>query len=156
MQRTLILLKPDCVQRRLIGTILSRIEQKGFYIAGLKWIHITEELAAKHYADHVSKEFYPKLLEYITSGPSVAAVVEGPEVIATIRKLTGSTNGLSAEPGTIRGDFSVSTQRNLIHASDSQASAEREISIFFQENEIFSSNHADKMIIFNDQEREVL
>ncbi len=153
MQRTLILFKPDCVQRRLVGTVLARFEQKGFFIAGLKWMRVTEELAARHYADHVGKEFYPRLLAYITSGPVVAAVLEGPEVIATVRKLTGATNGVSAEPGTIRGDFSISQQRNLVHASDSHASAEREIPIFFREDELLSWDYMDKVILLNEQER---
>ena len=124
-QRTLILLKPDCIQRRLAGTILSRFEQKGFTIVAMKMLQVTKELAAQHYAEHVEKPFYPKLEEYITSDPIIALILEGRDVIATVRKMVGSTDGIKADPGSIRGDYSTSGQRNRVHASDSEASAER-------------------------------
>ena len=132
MERTLILLKPDTVERRLVGTILSRFEQKGLKIAAMRMLHFTPELARRHYADHVDKPFYPGLETYITSGSVVAAVLEGAEAVLVVRSMIGPTNGIEAPPGTIRGDFALSSQRNLVHASDCTAAAEREISIFFE------------------------
>jgi nucleoside-diphosphate kinase len=143
MERTLVLLKPDAVQRRLIGRIISRIEEKGLKIVGLKMIRVSRELAEKHYAEHREKPFYPELLSFITSAPVVAMVVEGPKAVETVRKMMGKTNPLEAEPGTIRGDFGLSVTMNLIHGSDSQASAAREIALFFREDEILSYTTAD-------------
>jgi len=137
MQKTLILIKPDAMQRGLAGEILARIERKGLKIVALKMMRITPELAKKHYAEHVGKSFYPSLEQYITSFPIIAMAVEGPEAISVIRLMVGPTNGLLAPAGTIRGDFSTSNQQNLIHASDSETSAEREIALFFQEAEIY-------------------
>lgn len=135
-ERTLVLLKPDCVQRRLIGRILARLEDKGLFLVAMKLLRMTPEMARRHYAEHVDKYFYPGLEEYITGSPLVAAIVEGPEVIRVVRELFGATSGLKAAPGTIRGDFSSSRQMNLVHASDSPESAAREIAIFFQPSEI--------------------
>jgi nucleoside-diphosphate kinase len=143
MERTLVLLKPDAVQRRLIGRIISRIEEKGLKIVGLKMIRVSRELAEKHYAEHREKPFYPELVSFITSAPVVAMVVEGPKAVETVRKMMGKTNPLEAEPGTIRGDFGLSVTMNLIHGSDSQASAAREIALFFREDEILSYTTAD-------------
>lgn len=143
MERTLVLLKPDAVQRRLIGRIISRIEEKGLKIVGLKMIRVSRELAEKHYAEHREKPFYPELVSFITSAPVVAMVVEGPKAVETVRKMMGKTNPLEAEPGTIRGDFGLSVTMNLIHGSDSQASAAREIALFFREDEILSYTIAD-------------
>jgi len=131
MEQTLVLLKPDAVERRLVGEILGRFERKGLTITAMKLIQITPELAKRHYVEHVSKPFYPGLEAYITSGPVVAAILEGPEVVSVVRLMVGPTNGLVAPAGTIRGDFSLSNQQNLVHASDSPESAEREINIFF-------------------------
>ena len=131
MEKTLILLKPDTVERKLAGEIITRFEQKGLNIIQMKMMTMTPDLAKKHYADHVGKPFYPSLEEYITSGPIVAMVVEGPEAIAAVRTLTGPTNGITAPPGTIRGDFGLSSQKNLVHASDSLDAAKREITLFF-------------------------
>ena len=131
MEQTLILLKPDAVERQLTGTILSRFEQKGLHIVALRMLHVTPELARKHYVDHLEKPFYPGLESYITSGPVVAAILEGTCAIAVVRRMIGPTDGSEAPSGTIRGDFSLSSQRNLVHASDSLAAAEREIAIFF-------------------------
>src|SRR6056297_3329586 len=117
-ERSLILFKPDAVQRRLTGCLLSRIEQKGYKIVGLKMLQVTPELARQHYAEHVEKPFYPNLEAFITSSPVIALVVEGPEVITVMRTMMGSTNGREAAPGTIRGDFGSSRQMNLIHGSD--------------------------------------
>ena len=136
MQRTLLLVKPDGVQRGLVGRILSRFEDKGLKLAGLKIMRITPELAEKHYAPHVDKPFYPGLVAYMTSEPVIAAVIEGPRSIEVTRKLLGATFGWKAEPGTIRGDFSASTAFNLVHGSDSPESAEREIGLFFAAEEL--------------------
>jgi nucleoside-diphosphate kinase len=136
MQRTLILFKPDCVQRKLVGRILSRFEDKGFRIAAMKLLQVTPELAKQHYAEHVEKPFYPGLEAYITSSPIIAAVLEGPEAISVVRNVLGATNGRNADAGTIRGDFSTSRQMNLVHASDSPESAKREIELYFQPNEV--------------------
>ncbi|MDR1268938.1 MAG: nucleoside-diphosphate kinase [Planctomycetaceae bacterium] len=133
-QRTLILLKPDAVERQLIGCILSRFEQKGLKIINLRYLRFTQELSRQHYAEHIEKPFYSGLEEYIMSGPVVAAILEGSEAVEVVRRLIGSTNGIEAPPGTIRGDFSLSNRQNLVHASDSAASAEREIKIFFPAN----------------------
>jgi nucleoside-diphosphate kinase len=136
MERTLILLKPDCVQRRLMGRIISRFEDKGLNIIACKMMRVTPELAKKHYAEHVSKPFFPALESFITGGPIVAAVVEGLEVIRVVRELLGATSGLKAAAGTIRGDFSSSRQMNLVHASDGPEAAAREIELYFRPNEI--------------------
>ena len=138
MERTLVLLKPDCVQRRLMGRVLARLEDKGFNIIAMKLIRVTTELAGRHYAEHVQKSWYPHLERFITGGPVVAAVVEGPEAIRVVRDMVGATHGLEATPGTIRGDFSSSQQMNLVHASDGPDAAKREIAIFFQVEEIHS------------------
>ncbi len=131
MEQTLILLKPDAVTRGLAGEIIARFEKKGFRIAALRMLRITPELARRHYAEHVEKPFYPGLEAFITEGPSIALILEGDGVIASVRLLVGPTNGLIAPAGTVRGDFATSTQRNLVHASDSPESAKREIDVFF-------------------------
>jgi len=131
MERTLILLKPDAVERQLVGTILHRFEQKGLKIVAMRMLQVSSELARRHYADHVDKPFYPGLEAYITSGPVVAAILEGAEAIAVVRRMIGPTDGAEAPSGTIRGDFALSAQRNLVHASDSPAAADREMAIFF-------------------------
>ena len=131
MERTLVLLKPDCVQRRLMGRVIARLEDKGLNIVAMKLMRITPELARRHYAEHVQKAWYPELEAFITGGPLVAMIVEGPEAIRVVRDMAGATNGLNADPGTIRGDFSASQQMNLVHASDGPESADREIAIFF-------------------------
>ena len=136
MERTLILLKPDAVQRRLIGRIIARFEDKALSIVALKLIQITPDLARQHYAEHVEKPFYPALEKFITGAPVVAMVLEGLEAIRVVRDMLGATNGLNAAPGTIRGDFSSSRQMNLVHASDGAESAEREIQLYFSQNEL--------------------
>jgi nucleoside-diphosphate kinase len=135
MQRTLVLLKPDCVQRRLMGTVISRFEEKGLNIIAMKMIRVTPELSRRHYAEHVDKPFYPSLEQFITSAPVLAMAVEGLEVIAVVRDMLGATSGLKAAAGTIRGDFSSSRQMNLVHASDSEASAERELKLYFDQGD---------------------
>ncbi|MSR58172.1 MAG: nucleoside-diphosphate kinase [Planctomycetaceae bacterium] len=138
MERTLILFKPDAVQRRLSGRLLTRLEDKGLKIVGLKMLRVTKELSAKHYAEHVTKPFYPLLEEFITSGPVVALVAEGPQAVAVVRGMMGPTNGAQAAPGTIRGDFGVSRQMNLMHGSDSVEAATKEIAVYFKPEELIS------------------
>ncbi|SER13325.1 nucleoside diphosphate kinase [Gracilibacillus ureilyticus] len=130
------MIKPDAVQRNLVGEIVSRFEKKGFKLIGAKLMHITEQQAEKHYSEHKGKSFYNQLVDFITSGPVFAMVWEGKEVIATARKMMGKTNPQEADTGTIRGDYGVVTHRNIIHGSDSEESAQREIALFFHENEL--------------------
>src|SRR6476660_7080780 len=136
MERTLVLLKPDCVQRRLMGRVISRFEEKGLNIIAMKMMRVTPELAKKHYAEHVTKDWYPTLEGFITGGPIVAAVVEGLEVIRVVREMLGATSGLKAVPGTVRGDFSASRQMNLVHDSDGPDAAKREIALYFGDEEL--------------------
>jgi len=136
MERTLVLFKPDCIQRRLMGRMIARFEDKGLNILAMKMLRLTPALARRHYAEHVHKPFYPGLEGYITAGPLVAAVLEGREAIRVVRSLLGDTVGTKAAPGTIRGDFSCSRQMNLVHASDGPESARREIELYFQSEEI--------------------
>ena len=138
MERTLILLKPDCVQRRLMGRVLSRFEDKGLNIIAMKMMRVTPELAKKHYAEHVKKDWYPTLEGFITGGPIVAAVIEGLEAIRVVREMLGATSGLKAAAGTIRGDYSSSRQMNLVHGSDGPEAAAREIALYFRDEEICS------------------
>jgi nucleoside-diphosphate kinase len=136
MERTLVLLKPDCVQRRLMGRIITRFEEKGLSLVAMKMMRVTPELAKRHYAEHVNKPFYPGLERFITGAPVVAMIVEGLEVIRVVRDILGATSGLKAAAGTIRGDFSASRQMNLVHASDGPEAAQREIGLYFAANEI--------------------
>ena len=136
MQRTLVLLKPDCVQRRLMGTIIKRFECKGLNIVAMKMIRVTPELARQHYAEHVDNPFYPSLEDFITSAPVVAMAIDGLEVISVVRDILGATSGLKAAAGTIRGDYSSSRQMNLVHASDSEESAARELELYFDASEL--------------------
>lgn len=138
MERTFVMFKPDCLERGLLGRVLCRFEEKGLRITAMKMLWVTPELAKQHYAEHVSKPFYPGLEEFITASPVVATVMEGPEVIRVVREMLGATSGLKAAAGTIRGDYSASRQMNLVHASDSPESAAREIAIYFQPHEILS------------------
>jgi nucleoside-diphosphate kinase len=136
MERTLVLLKPDCVQRRLVGSILLRFEQKGLRLAAMKLVQPSQQLAAQHYAVHKERPFYPSLLKFLTSGPTVAVVLEGREAVAVVRGLMGPTDGVKAPPGTIRGDHAISVQNNLIHGSDSIDNAKMEIALWFKEDEL--------------------
>ena len=130
-QRTLVLLKPDAVKRGLVGNILARYEAKGLSIVALEQRTIDVALSDRHYADHVDKDFYPPLRDFVTSGPLVAVVFEGDEAIAVVRELNGATDGRKAVPGSIRGDLSLSNRENLVHGSDSEQSAAREIALWF-------------------------
>ncbi len=136
MERTFVLLKPDCVQRRLMGQILERFENKGLNVIAMKMLVVTPELSKEHYAEHVAKPFYPNLESFITGGPVLAMVLEGLEVIRVVRDLLGATSGLKAAAGTIRGDYSSSRQMNLVHASDGAEAAAREIALYFKPNEL--------------------
>jgi nucleoside-diphosphate kinase len=136
MERTFILLKPDCVQRRLMGRILARFEDKGLNVIAMKMLRITPELSKQHYAEHVQKGWYPTLESFITGAPVVAAVLEGLEAIRVVREMLGATNGLNAAPGTIRGDYSSSRQMNLVHGSDGPEAAKREIALYFKDDEL--------------------
>jgi nucleoside-diphosphate kinase len=143
MQQTLILLKPDCVQRRLVGSLIQRFEQKGLRLGGLKLVHADRALAEKHYAVHAGKPFYEPLLAFLTSGPTVAMVWEGREAVAVCRNLMGLTDGAKAPPGTIRGDYALSVQNNLVHGSDSPENAAAEIALWFKPGELVKYSVTD-------------
>jgi len=135
-QRTFVMVKPDGVERRLVGEIIVRFEKRGFKLAGLKAQVLPESIAMAHYDEHKDKPFFGELVSFITCGPTVQMVWEGPDAVAQIRKMNGATNSLNAEVGTIRGDFALSLQSNVIHASDSPESAEREIALYFTKEEL--------------------
>ena len=143
MQRTLVLLKPDAVARRLSGRILARFEEKGLWLVAMKLVKPAKATAEKHYAEHASKPFFKDLLGFITSSPVVAMVLEGPDAIELVRLMVGKTKVTEALPGTIRGDFALSTQQNLVHASDSLESAAREIPIWFEQSELVDFKPCD-------------
>jgi len=136
MERTLVMLKPDAVERGLIGQILARFEAKGFKIVAMKMAVVARDLAERHYAAHKGKDFYEPLIRFVTSGPTVFLVLEGKEAVAVVRKMIGVTFGVDAEPGTVRGDFGLSNRFNLVHGSDSPESANREIRLFFRPEEL--------------------
>jgi len=138
LERTFLAIKPDGVQRKLVGEIIRRFEAKGFTLVGLKLLNVSRELAETHYAVHRERPFFAGLVAFITSGPVVAMVWEGDGVIASARKIIGATNPLNAEPGTIRGDFGANVGRNLIHGSDAPETAQQEISLWFKEEELVS------------------
>jgi len=135
LQKTLIIIKPDGVQRGLIGQIISRFEVKGMKIIGLKMLRISREKAEELYSPHVGKDFYESLISFISSGTIIVIVLEAENVISIVRKIVGATHPLEAIPGTIRGDYALDVQQNLVHASDSEESAKREIKVFFDESE---------------------
>ena len=137
MERSLVLIKPDATKRGLATTILSRLEGKGLKLVALRMLHVDKALAERHYAVHVDKPFFNDLIEFITSSPIVAAVFTGEGAVENIRKIMGNTNPSKAEPGTIRRDFGLDIQQNATHSSDSRETAEKEIKLFFKENEIF-------------------
>ncbi|MGQ9572049.1 MAG: nucleoside-diphosphate kinase [Dehalococcoidia bacterium] len=138
MERTLVLIKPDAMQRGLAGKIIARLERRGLRIIAMRMLHMDEALARQHYAAHEGKAFFEGLLRYITSSPIIAAVFEGKRAVELVRQAMGSTDPAQAAPGTIRGDLGIDMGRNLVHGSDSLEAAEREIRLFFQEGEIFS------------------
>lgn len=138
MERTFVMIKPDGVQRNLVGEIIARIEQKGYKLVAMKLMQLTEEHAKVHYQEHVEKPFFPGLVEYITSGPVVAMVWEGKNAVKGMRQLMGATNPQEAPPGTIRGDYGLDIGRNVIHGADAPESAQREMAIYFKPEEILS------------------
>ena len=144
-QRTFVMVKPDGVERGVIGEVISRLERKGLKIVGMKMLKIGEELAKNHYAEHKEKPFFDSLVAYITSGPVVAMVVEGKEAIRVVRTLVGATNPVDASPGTIRGDFGMDLGRNIIHASDGKETAEYEINLWFKREEICDYKRIDEV-----------
>jgi nucleoside-diphosphate kinase len=143
MQQTLVLLKPDCIQRRLAGALIARFEQKGLRLAAMKLVQVSRDLAEKHYAVHKGKPFYDSLVQFVTSGPTLAIVWEGREAVTVVRNLMGATDGVKAPPGTIRGDFALSVQNNLIHGSDSAENATMEIALWFKPSEVVSYTPVD-------------
>jgi nucleoside-diphosphate kinase len=149
MERTLVLLKPDAVQRRLVGPILARLERKGLDLVGLKMIRVSRAQAESHYAEHRDRDFYEPLVRFLSSGPVVAAAVEGRDAVQVVRRMVGATFGHEADPGTIRGDLAVSMRFNLVHASDSIASARRELAFFFETEELFSREPVDQAWVYD-------
>jgi len=142
MERTLVIIKPDAVQRGLIGAVISRLEKRGLKIVGMKMLHMGQELARRHYATHEGKKFFDSLIRFITSGPVVLMVIEGPRAIEMVRNTMGATNPLQAAPGTIRADFGLEIDRNLVHGSDGPETAATEIALFFKENELVDYTRA--------------
>lgn len=148
MERSFVMLKPDAVLRRLMGTVLTRFEERGLKLVAVKMMNISEELAKEHYGEHKEKPFFDGLVSYITSAPVLAMVIEGDDCISLIRKMVGATNPKEADLGTIRGDYALDTGRNIIHASDSPASAKREIALFFNDSEINEYALPDESLIY--------
>ena len=150
MEKTLVLIKPDGVQRGLVGEVISRLERRGLKLAGMKFIQMDEDLASRHYAEHVGKPFYPGLLDYITSGPVVAMVWEGKQAISVVRSTMGVTKPAEAAPGTIRGDFALEVGRNIVHGSANEADAAREVDLFFSAAELVGWERSTDPWIFED------
>ena len=148
MERTFLMIKPDGVQRNLIGPIVERLENKGFKIVGAKLMQVSDELAKTHYGEHSEKPFFGELVDFITSGPVFAMVLEGENIISTARLVVGATNPQEAAPGTIRVDFGLTVGKNIIHGSDSPESAEREINLFFDESELIDYSLINKDWIY--------
>ena len=153
IEKTLVLVKPDGVQRGLIGRILQRFERRGLKIVGLKMMRMSDDLASRHYEAHLEKPFYPGLKAFMTSGPLVALCVEGPQAIDVCRKVMGKTFCTDAEPGTVRGDFGVSRGMNLVHGSDGPESASRELGLFFKQDELQEYNREGDAWVINDEDR---
>jgi nucleoside-diphosphate kinase len=153
VEQTLVILKPDAVQRRLVGRVVQRFEEKGLIITGMKMMQISRALAEQHYGVHKSKPFFPGLIDYITCSPVVVMALQGHRAIEVVRSMMGATAGFQANPGTIRGDFGLSQTYNLVHGSDSPASAATEIALFFTEDELFDYNPVDAEWIGKPKER---
>jgi nucleoside-diphosphate kinase len=151
LERTLIILKPDAVKRGLVGEIITRFERKGLKIIAMKMAQLDREILEKHYAEHRGKPFFESLVSFMGSGPVVLAVLEGFDAIAVVRKLVGATNGREAEPGTIRGDYSMSQQNNLVHASADSDVAKREIELFFKKAELLSYKSVEDSVYSKDE-----
>lgn len=149
MQTTLIFLKPDAVQRGIMGKIIQRFEDKGLSFVGMKLVQVSEELAKQHYAEHAERPFFPGLLKFITSSPVLACAIQGPNAVAVCRTLIGATNGQKADPGTLRGDFGMSGANNLVHGSDSPESAERELALWFTPDELVTMDKTTDQWIYD-------
>ena len=149
-EQSFVMLKPDALLRRLSGKIISRFEERGLKITAAKMMLISPDRAERHYAEHAEKPFFKDLVDYITSGPVLAMVIEGEECVSLIRKMVGATNPKESDIGTIRGDYAIDTGRNIIHASDSLKSAERETSLFFNDSEICLYNLPDEELIYEE------
>ncbi len=147
-ERTFTLLKPDAVQRGLVGAILRRFERRGLKLVGMKLMRVSKELAESYYAEHKGKPFFEPLVRYVTSSPVVAIVLEGENAVAVVRKMMGKTNSAEAEPGTVRGDYGLIIGRNIIHGSDSPASATREIGLFFKPAELLEYTRIDEAWLY--------
>jgi len=148
LERTFVMVKPDGVQRGLVGEIIARFERRGLKIAGLRMLVVSDELAKKHYEEHAAKPFFPSLTSFIRSGPAVAMVVEGKDVVTVVRSMVGKTRPAESAPGTIRGDFALDTGRNVIHASDSPESAKREISLYFDKTQLATYARIDEQWLY--------
>jgi nucleoside-diphosphate kinase len=148
LERTYVMVKPDGVQRGLVGEVIRRIERRGLKLAAMRMNTISPDLAKKHYAEHAQKPFFNSLIDFITSGPSVSMVVEGKNAVSVMRAINGATNPANAATGSIRGDFALDTGRNLVHASDSPEAAKREISIHFKDSEILEYARVDKAWVY--------
>ncbi len=153
MERTLIILKPDAVNRGLVGEVIHRFERKGIKIVAMKMEHLTDRVLEEHYAHLASKPFFPSIRSFMKKAPSVLIVLEGRRVVDVVRKMAGVTEGVDAEPGTIRGDFSLSIQNTIIHASDSAETAPKEIKRFFKESEILEYTKVDLDMVYSDSEK---
>lgn len=152
-ERTLVIVKPDGVVRGLVGEVLHRFERKGFRIVGMKFGHLTDELIAEHYAHIADKPFFPGVMKFMKSAPSLLMVIEGKNVVAAVRAMGGVTNAAEATPGTIRGDFALSIQQNVVHISEDVAAAEAEVQRFFDESELFDYSRADFSAVYSEDER---
>lgn len=150
MERTFVLIKPDGVQRGLVGRIIGRFEKKGLKVVSMKMLWVAEDLAKKYYAEHEGKDFFQGLVEYVTSGPAVALVLEGKGAVATVRGLIGTTDPAEAQPGTIRGDMGMDISRNLIHGADSLESGHREIRLFFSPQELLDYSRVDRTWLYKE------
>ncbi len=148
MDRTFVMVKPDGVQRGLVGEIVARFERRGLKLAAMKMLTVSDELAKKHYAEHSAKPFFPNLVSFVRSGPVVAMVIEGKDAVPIVRSMLGATSPKSSSPGTIRGDFALDMGRNVIHASDSPDSAKREISLYFDNSEITTYKRIDEQWLY--------
>lgn len=153
IRQTLIIIKPDAVNRSLVGTILQKFEQKGLKICGLKMVQLKDAILDEHYSHHLEKPFFGKLKNFMMQSPSILVVLEGMNAINVVRQLAGETHGAKALPGTIRGDFSLSTQANVVHASEDEAAAELEIKRFFKPEELFEYNRVDFEMLYAEDER---
>src|SRR3989338_1404130 len=153
MERTLVIIKPDCINRSLAGEVISRFEKKGIKIIGMKMVHLSDKILEEHYAHLASKPFFKGIKEFMKKAPSIVMVLEGRKVVDVVRKLAGVTEGTEALPGTIRGDFSLSIQNTIIHASDSLDAAGKEIKRFFKSDELHDYTRVDSEMVYSDSEK---